>query len=153
MRNRLKLAIGVGILLGSSVLTASGAGAARERIQSKQLQAFVEALRLAAPPQRPNDGMYSDWQVLPGIIPNWTKQCVGKAMSPAAFDADRAAARETVSCIAGRELDRRLRSTGDSKLAVRQAACWWMTGKDNGCETGATAEYVRRVEKFYRQQL
>lgn len=153
MRNRLKLTIALGILFGSVVLATSGAGAARERTKPEQLQAFVEALRLAAPPQHPNDGMYSDWQVLPGIIANWTKQCVGKSLSPAAFESNAAAARKTVSCIAERELDRRLRATGDSRLAVRQTACWWMTGKDNGCQTGATAKYVQRVEKFYRQQL
>jgi hypothetical protein len=142
-----------GILWSSFVLLASGASAVPERIKPAQLNALVEALRLAAPPQRANDGMYGDWQVLPGIIPNWTQQCIGKSLSPAALESDRAAAKKTVSCIAGRELDRRLRATGDSKLAVRQTACWWMTGKDNGCQTGAAAEYVRRVEEFYRKRL
>jgi hypothetical protein len=153
MRNRLKLTIKTGILLGSCFLAVSGAGAVPERIKPAQLNAFVEALRLTAPPQRANDGVYSDWQMLPGIIPNWTKQCLGKSLSPAAFESDRAAAKKTVSCIAGRKLDRRLQATGDSRLAVRQTACWWMTGKDNGCEAGAAAEYVRRVEEFYRKRV
>ncbi len=153
MRNRFKLIINTGILLGSCFLAVSGASAARAGVKPPELSAFVEALRLAAPPQRANDGMYSDWQILPGIIPNWTKQCLGKSLSPAAFESDRAAAKKTVSCIAGRELDRRLQATGDSRLALRQTACWWMTGKDNACETGAAAEYVRKVEEFYRKRV
>ncbi len=119
-----------------------------------EINAFVEALLLAAPPNRPNDGMYSEWQVLPGIIPSWTKQCVGKEMTPSAFDSDKEAARKTVTCIAQRELNKQLKQTNQNKQqAVRNAACWWMTGKYNGGQSGATAQYVKRVEKFYQEKL
>lgn len=122
------------------------------QVKDNQLNAFVEALRRAAPPNKPNDGMYSDWQVLPGIIPSWTKQCVGKEMTPAQFDADSAAARRTVTCIALREVNNQLKATRNNQTAaVRRAACWWMTGNATGCQNGATASYVQRVLSFYQQ--
>jgi hypothetical protein len=96
--------------------------------------------------------MYSDWQVLPGIIPSWTKQCVGKEMTPAQFDADSAAARRTVTCIVRREVNNQLKATRNNQTAaVRRAACWWMTGNATGCQNGATASYVQRVLSFYQQ--
>ena len=122
------------------------------QVNDNQLNAFVEALRRAAPPNRANDGMYSDWQVLPGIIPSWTKQCVGKEMTPVQFDADSAAARRTVTCIARREVNNQLKATRNNQTAaVRRAACWWMTGNATGCQNGATASYVQRVLSFYQQ--
>ena len=76
-------------LLLSGLLVSAGLwampGFAQAQVKDNQLNAFVEALRQAAPPNRPNDGMYSAWQVLPGIIPDWTKRCIGKQMTPAQF--------------------------------------------------------------------
>ena len=112
---------------------------------------MVEALRQAAPPNRPNDGMYSQWQVLPGIIPSWTKQCVGRELTPAQFESDATAARNTVACIVGRELKKQLTATNNNEAAaVRNVACWWMTGTTT-C-SGATATYVERVVGFYQQR-
>lgn len=118
-----------------------------------QVSAFVEALRQAAPPQSPNDGMYSPWQVLPGIIPNWTQRCIKKQMTPAQFEADATAARNTVTCIARRELNNQMKATGNNTTAaVRGAACWWMTGKYSGCNSGFQATYVQNVVKAFQQQ-
>ncbi|WP_224411445.1 hypothetical protein [Oscillatoria salina] len=129
-------------------------GKAQTTASPNQLNAFVEALRVSAPPNRPNDGMYSQWQVLPGIIPSWTKQCVGQQMSAAQFEADSAAARRTVSCIMERELNKNLAATGNNDTAaVRRTACWWMTGTVDGCSSGATATYVQNVLNAYQQQL
>ena len=123
------------------------------QVKDAQLTAFVEALRQAAPPQRPNDGMYSAWQVLPGIVPDWSKRCTGKSLTPSQFDADAAAARNTVTCIARRELNKAMKATGNNETAaVRNAACWWMTGDYNGCGSGATAKYVQKVVSVYQQQ-
>ncbi|WP_293078844.1 hypothetical protein [Moorena sp. SIO3H5] len=119
--------------------------------QDPQVNALVEALRLSAPPNRPNDGMYSDWQVLPAIIPSWTSQCAGQAMTPAQFEADPTTARSVVACIIRRELDIELRDTGNNEMmAVRRTACWWMTGEPSGCNSGPTADYVERVLGFYQ---
>jgi hypothetical protein len=120
-----------GIMISVGLWAMPGAA----QVNDNQLNAFVEALRRAAPPNRANDGMYSDWQVLPGIIPSWTKQCVGKEMTPAQFDADSAAARRTVTCIARREVNNQLKATRNNQTAaVRRAACWWMTGNATGCQ-------------------
>ena len=122
-------------------------------VSDRQLNAFVEALRTSAPPQRPNDGMYSEWQVLPGIISSWTKQCVGKAMTPAQFESDKEAARRTVTCIARRELNKQMSASGNNETAaVRGAACWWMTGEYQGCNSGFAATYVKKVVDTYKQQ-
>lgn len=118
-----------------------------------QVNAFVEALRQAAPPQSKNDGMYSAWQVLPGIIPDWTKRCTGKQLTAAQFEADATAARNTVSCIARRELNNQMKATSNNQAAaVRGAACWWMTGKYSGCNSGFQAKYVQKVVSVYQQQ-
>lgn len=119
----------------------------------QQVNAFVDALRQAAPPQSANDGMYSPWQVLPGIVASWTKQCIGQQMTPAQFDANTDAARRTVSCIARRELNKQMKATGNNETAaVRGAACWWMTGNYDGCKGGLTGAYVQKVVKYYQQQ-
>ena len=118
-------------------------------INDSQVNALVEALRLAAPPNSDNDGMYSQWQVLPGIIPNWTSQCTGNSLTPEEFEANPTVARNVVSCIVQRELEKQPK---DEIIAVRNTACWWMTGTIDGCTSGATAEYVQRVMEFYQQQ-
>ncbi|MCA1991578.1 MAG: hypothetical protein LDL41_05955 [Coleofasciculus sp. S288] len=139
-----------GIIIGAGFWAMPGAA----EVSDTQVNAFVEALRIAAPPNRPNDGMYSPWQVLPGIIPDWTKRCIGQSMTPEQFEANTDAARRTVSCIARRELNKQMGETGnDDTAAARRAACWWMTGNYSGCGEGATATYVQRVVDAYKQQL
>ncbi len=118
-------------------------------VSKNQVNALIEALRLAAPPNSDNDGMYSQWQVLPGIIPNWTSQCTGTSLTPEQFEANPTVARSVVSCIVQRELAKQPK---DEMIAVRNTACWWMTGTIDGCTSGATAEYVQRVMEFYQQQ-
>lgn len=125
---------------------------AQAQVSDAKVNALLEALRQAAPPNRPNDGMYSQWQVLPGIIPSWTKQCVGRELTPAQFESDASAARNTVACIVRRELDKQFRATNNNETAsVRNVACWWMTGNAGGCGSGATATYAQRVVGFYQQ--
>ena len=56
-------------LVASLVLSALPTQA--QQVTNTQVGALVEALRLAAPKTgKPNDGLYSEWQVTPGIIPN-----------------------------------------------------------------------------------
>ncbi|HEY9294940.1 MAG TPA: hypothetical protein VIQ31_00955 [Phormidium sp.] len=150
-KNLLLTGILAGICLGNGSAIAQQTRPARQ-VSDAQVNAMVEALRRGAPPNRPNDGMYSAWQVLPGIIPDWTKRCLGRQLTPAEFESDANAARETVACIARRELNRLYSATGNESAAVRGAACWWMTGKDNACTSGATATYVQRVVGFYQPQ-
>lgn len=123
------------------------------QVKDTQVNALVGALKQAAPPNRPNDGMYSSWQILPGIIPSWTKQCLGKEMTPQQFEANENAARQVVSCIVARELKTQYKTTNNETQAVSNVACWWMTGKTSGCDQGNTGAYVARVMSFYKQQM
>lgn len=150
-KNLLLTSILAGIWLGNSSAIAQQTRPTRQ-VSDAQVSAMVEALRKAAPPNRANDGMYSAWQVLPAIIPDWTKRCLGRQLTPAQFEADAKAARDTVACIARREFNRVYSATGNETAAVRGAACWWMTGKDNACTSGATGAYVQKVVGFYQQQ-
>jgi hypothetical protein len=129
------------------------ASPSQAQIKTTQVDALVEALKLAAPPNKPNDGMYSHWQVLPGIIPDWSKRCTGKAMTPEQFEKDSLAARKVVSCIVKRELQTQQNETKNKEKAVRQTACWWMTGKPKECQSGTTATYVQKVLDLYKKQL
>lgn len=125
---------------------------AKADMTESKVNAFVEALKLAAPPNKPKDGMYSAWQVLPNIIPSWTKQCLGKELTPNDFDVDKTAAKKTVTCIAKRELNQQWKQTNQNEAqTIRNTACWWMTGNYNGCKSGATSEYVKKVEKLYNK--
>lgn len=138
------------LLLGTALNLGIACTSAAAQVNETQVNALVEALRLAAPPDSPNDGMYSDWQVLAGTIPGWTEECVGKSVTPEQFEADAEMARSVVSCIVQWQLDQQWDAAGtDEQKAIRGAACWWMTGDANGCQSGDTAQYVQRVWEFY----
>jgi hypothetical protein len=122
------------------------------QVKDIQVNKLTEALKQSAPPQRSNDGMYSAWQVLPGIIPSWTKQCVGKEMTAQQFDQDQNAARQTVNCIVKRELNNQSKANKNELDSVRNVACWWMTGNYQGCTQGATATYVNKVVSIYQKE-
>jgi hypothetical protein len=141
------------LLLGIVLNLGSIAQSAAAQVSETQVNALVEALRLAAPPNSPDDGMYSEWQVLPGTIPGWSEQCTGQSVTPEQFEADPEMARSVVSCIVQWQLEEQsLSAGGDELMAVRGAACWWMTGESSGCDGGATADYVEHVLEFYQQQ-
>lgn len=143
-------------LLLSSLIASLGLGtlpATAQQVSNLQVTALVEALRQAAPPQTPNDGMYSPWQVLPNNIPRWSKICTKQAITPQQFDADEGKARSIVTCIVRDLLRDEYKASGNNELAaIRRSACWWMTGQSTGCQSGATATYVQKVVGFYQQQ-
>lgn len=121
-------------------------------VSDQQVGAVVQALKEAAP--QGNNGLYSPWKVTPGIIPNWSKQCIGHTLTPTQFDANPTQAQSVVSCIARRELNKQLRATGNNETAsVKNFACWWMTGDsaNTSCNTGATGAYVQKVLRAYKQ--
>ncbi|MEO6860416.1 MAG: hypothetical protein ABI180_02530 [Microcoleus sp.] len=135
------------ISLGLQTLPAAAA------VTDAQVSALVEALRQAAPPQTANDGMYSQWQVLPGNISRWAKFCTKQDLTPQQFEADPKKAKLIVTCIV-RDLlrDEYKASTNNELTAVRRAACWWMTGESAACKSGATATFADRVVRIYQQQ-
>ena len=119
----------------------------------RQVTALVEALRQAAPKTgQSNDGLYSDWQVKPGTLTVWSKSCLKQQVTPAQFDRNPALVREVVTCVVEDEFNQRLRLNANNESSTVQAvACWWMTGKDQGCTSGATANYVRTVTRYYQK--
>ena len=125
-----------------------------QQVSKPQVEAMVEALRLAAPKTGvQDDGLYSQWQITPGIIPSWSKQCLGREVTPKQLESSPAVARNIVSCIVRRELPKQYAaiSNKNETTAVRRTACWWMTGNATSCTNGQTAKYVQNVVRFYQQ--
>lgn len=141
-----------GLLVGSALWTLP-AGA--QQVSKPQIEAMVDALRQAAPKTGiQNDGLYSQWQITPGIIPipSWSKQCLGREITPKQLESSPVVARSIVSCIVRRELPKHyIPSNNNETTAVRRTACWWMTGNPTSCSSGQTAKYVQNVQRFYQQ--
>jgi hypothetical protein len=142
------------VLVSLSFGLSSFVAQAQQSVSDAQVTAMVEALRRAAPQTgKVNDGLYSDWQVQPGTVKAWSKFCLKKEVSPTQFENNPATARQVVSCITRRELDKQLRATKNNETAaVSGVACWWMTGNYTGCNSGFTGTYVKKVVGFYQQQ-
>ncbi len=124
-----------------------------QQLSKPQVEAMVDALRQAAPKTGiKDDKLYSQWQITPGIIPSWSKQCLGREITPKQLESSPALARSIVSCIVRRELPKQYAvSNKNETMAVRRTACWWMTGNPTSCTSGQTAKYVQNVERFYQQ--
>lgn len=139
-----------GLLVGLALWTLP-AGA--QQVSKPQVEAVVDALRQAAPKTGiQNDGLYSQWQITPGIIPSWSKQCLGREVTPKQLESSPVLARSIVSCIVRREQEKQYAATGKNEtMAVRRTACWWMTGNPTSCTSGQTAKYVQNVQRFYEQ--
>jgi len=128
---------------------------AKQPVSDTQVAAMVEALRLAAPQtKKRNDGYYSEWQVKPETLKGWTKTCLKKELTPTQFENDPQVARQVISCIMNRELNKQFVATKNNESsAVRGVACWWMTGNYTGCGQGFTADYVQKVVRCYKQEI
>ncbi|KJH69757.1 hypothetical protein [Aliterella atlantica] len=139
-----------GLFVGLALWTLP-AGA--QQVSEPQVEAMVDALRQAAPKTGvQNDGLYSQWQITPGIIPSWSKQCLGREVTAKQLESSPKVARSIVSCILRRELPKQYAASGkNGTMAVRRTACWWMTGNPTSCTSGQTAKYVQSVERFYQQ--
>jgi hypothetical protein len=151
----LKSIVKTNLLFGSLIISLGlqALPAAAQQVTDTQVSALVEALRQAAPPQTQNDGMYSQWQVLPGNISRWAKFCTKQDLTPQQFEADATKAKSIVTCIAADLLRDEYKASGNNETAaVRRAACWWMTGESAACKSGATATYADKVVSVYQQQ-
>ncbi|MEL7034715.1 MAG: hypothetical protein AAFO04_03735 [Cyanobacteria bacterium J06592_8] len=124
------------------------------QVSNTQVQALVEALRLAAPQTGTDaDGLYTDWQIKPNNIPRWSQLCIGEEMTPAQFEANERKAREVLGCVMEDVLKEEYPKSGDNEeVAIRRAAAWWMTGDPDQYNSGQTAEYTQKVLRFYQQQ-
>lgn len=140
---------GVIVSFGLSSLLAQ----AQQSVSDAQVATMVEALRRAAPQTgKPNDGLYSEWQVKPETLKGWSKNCLKKELTPTEFENNPAIARQVVSCITRREFNKQFTASGNNETeAVGSVACWWMTGNYTGCNSGFTATYVKKVVNFFQQ--
>ncbi|MBD2102029.1 hypothetical protein H6F94_14285 [Leptolyngbya sp. FACHB-261] len=122
------------------------------RVSTVQVAALVEALRQAAPKTGiANDGLYSEWQVMPGNIPRWSRSCIGRELTPAQFEASPATARNVLTCVMRDVLQDEYRVSGNESVAVRRAAAWWMTGDSDRYNSAQTATYTQQVLSYYQQ--
>ncbi|HEY9695509.1 MAG TPA: hypothetical protein V6D15_25200 [Oculatellaceae cyanobacterium] len=122
------------------------------QVADAQVSALVEALRLAAPKTgNENDGLYSDWQVMPDNIPRWSQQCSGRALTPSQFASSPVTARYILVCVMRDVLRDEYRiSDKNESLAVKRAAAWWMTGDPSRYSSKETAPYTEKVLAFYQ---
>lgn len=124
------------------------------QVSEGQVRALVQALRDAAQQRAPgNNGLVSEWQILPENIPRWSKRCTGQALTSAQFEASTPKAREILVCVMRDVLRDEYKASGNSEtLAVRRAASWWMTGNPNRYDSDSTAAYTQNVLSFYQKQ-
>ncbi|MEC4984593.1 MAG: hypothetical protein SAJ37_08080, partial [Oscillatoria sp. PMC 1068.18] len=143
---------GLIVSIGIGVLAATPTHA---QVTDTQINALVEALRRAAPrTSNLDNGLYSDWQVKPGIIPRWSKQCLQRELTPEQFAANPDTARTVVSCVVEDILAQQYQATGnDETLAIRRAAGWWMTGDANLYNNSLISSYTEKVLNLYQQAI
>lgn len=131
-------------------LLALAPGLAQAQISDAKVEALVEALRVAAPPASPDDGLYSDWRVKPDNIARWSRRCLDREVAPEHFATDEAVARPVLVCVLGPVLrDQLAQSNHNEMVAVQRAAAWWMTGDPAQYRTGSTGDYTLRVLEAY----
>lgn len=139
-----------GVILGVGLWAMPG----QAQVSDGQVRALVQALRDAAQQRAPgNNGLVSEWQILPQNIPRWSRRCTGQALTSAQFEASTGKAREILVCVMRDVLRDEYKASGNSEtLAVRRAASWWMTGNPNRYNSDTTAAYTQNVLSFYQKQ-
>ncbi|HEY9659291.1 MAG TPA: hypothetical protein V6C65_12620 [Allocoleopsis sp.] len=142
------------LIVSLSVMLAVGTLPAQAQVSDRQVAALVEALRQAAPQTgREDDGLYSDWQIMAGNIPRWSRSCIGRELSPTEFEASPSVARSVVTCVMRDVLQDEYDASGNNEtLAVRRAAAWWMRGDPSQYNSAEIADYIQRVVNAYQQQ-
>ncbi len=134
--------------IGTLLLIAAPAFA---QFTDTQIDRVVEALRQASKPDKPSTGLYSDWQVKPENITRWSKQCGGREITPAEFQANAGTARAIVTCVVRDALKQDEKAIGNNDtIAVQRVAAWWMTGDPSKFNTRETAPYVQKALKAYQ---
>lgn len=146
-----KLIVSLGAVLAMGALPAQ---AQESQVSDDQVAALVEALRQAAPQTgRADDGLYSDWQIMPANIPRWSRSCLGRELSPTEFEASPDVARSVVTCVMRDVLQDEYGASGNNEmLAVRRSAAWWMRGDSSQYNSVDIADYVQKVADAYAQQ-
>ncbi|HEY9616308.1 MAG TPA: ARC6/PARC6 family protein [Microcoleaceae cyanobacterium] len=143
-----------GLLLSLGLSLGLSHQPAQAQLADSQVNALVEALRLAAPQTGSgDDGYYSDWQVKPDNVTRWSKSCLGKPVTPKQFEADQATARKVITCVMRDVLRDEYKASGNNEaLAVRRSAAWWMTGDPTKYDSKDTTAYTQVVLNLYQKR-
>jgi hypothetical protein len=132
-------------LIGLPAMAQSGA-------ELERATRVSEALRqISVRGQTRSPGYYSDWQVKGDRIPLWSKQCLGRSITPEEFDSNQATAGTIVSCIVRDMMKLEIRTArNDEALAVQRVSAWWVTGDPNQFQAQGVAPYTKQVLLAYQ---
>ena len=121
-----------------------------------QVMALSEALRLKSDegPGLSTGVYYSDWQVESSAIPQWSKTCLGRALTPLEFATSAETAESVVLCQLRDQLATQYQATGGNEpIAVQRVVSWWRTGDAGRYGSGSIALFSKEVLALYRQSL
>jgi TolA-binding protein len=147
-------AIGLSLIVGIALPTAAQAQAAPRGTVAdfERANRVAEALRqITLLGNTRNPGYYSDWQVKGDRIPLWSRQCLGRQITPEEFESNKSAATSTVTCIVQDMMRQEIRTAQNNEgLAIRRVASWWVTGDPGRYEEDKIAAYTQRVLSSYQ---
>lgn len=126
---------------------------ANSGVTEKQITDLVEAIRLATPKNRnQDDNLYSEWQIKPGAIRSWSRECLQQELTPDDFAANSPLSRTILTCKLGQILKQEYTASNkDIFVAVRRTAAWWISGDPQQYKTGVIGDYTLKVLEFYLQ--
>jgi hypothetical protein len=115
-----------------------------------QASRIAEALKQVSSRTK-QPGYYSSWQVKGDRIPLWSRQCLGREMTPQQFEEDEANAGAVVVCILRDVIKQEIRSAKNNEaVAVQRTAAWWVTGDPNRYNNANVADYTKQVLGAYQ---
>jgi hypothetical protein len=148
--------VGNGVMAASLALASLGPmvfGMAPVQAQSADSEAgrIADAIKQIALQRGKNPGFYGDWQVKGEKIPLWSKQCVGRELTPQQFESNQATANGVVTCVLRDMIRQEAKYIGkDESLVVRRVAAWWATGDAAQYNSPGVATYTQQVLRVYR---
>ena len=113
----------------------------------------------------PDSGAVGYGQVMPDNIPSWTREALGRSLTPDQFRNDAKAQIATINFQMGKMFDRALReSGGNEEIAVRKTASEWYSGQQSLYDNSrpqtfgagsypSIREYTLSVAGKYRAEL
>ena len=152
LRSASRLSLTVTVLLAGLC----GSALAQVTPSEQQVLALSEALRLKSDegPGLTTGVYYSDWQVESSAIPQWSKACLGRALTPLEFATSSETAESVVLCQLRDQLAAQYEVTGGNEpVAVQRVVSWWRTGDASRYGSGAVAPFAKEVLSLYRQSL
>jgi hypothetical protein len=141
----------IGLLAALSLFTVAISPAQAQSGAIEQASRVAEALKQAALKSPKQPGYYSDWQVKGDRVPLWSRQCLGREMTPAQFEENPTNATSIVVCIVKDMMRQEIRSArNDEAGAVKRVAAWWVTGDPNRANAKDIAPYAQQVLALYQ---